>query len=184
MHRTRTFLGVGVSVMVLISLCVFGTAFVPDPLMEWELAAEDIDGGAAVPDLGDRTAWQCEDVTAEAHEDSPCGVVHVCRSRRDANVMAQQISLRWNKVPVYRIWGPAGKTHQSLQILESKVWLPPLPGGKMECGPVRDAIGYHGIVFMIYHEDDPDFWAAWSFYRDERSLAPAASARPLRRTNF
>lgn len=136
------------------------------------------------PDFQNKNEWYCEDVTANA-EESRCGIVHVCQNRRDANVMALQISLSWNRMLVYRIWGSAGETHQILRMPESTVWTPPLPGGKMECGVARDEVTqYIGILFMIYHEDDPDHWAAQAFFPIESSPASAASARPLRRTSY
>ncbi len=184
MNPTGYFLGLGVLAIVSISSLSFDTSpLVEEPLMELMTIADEESAGE-VPDLGDKKEWRCEDVSLE-DDDARCGIVHICQRRRNENVMALEISLQWNRMPVYRIWGPTGKTHQSLRMLESKVWLAPLPGGKMECGPARDVVGHLGILFMIYHEDDPDFWAAQSFFPNEHPPAPAiSSARPMRRTSF
>ena len=183
MNLTGYSLGLGALAIVVVSSLSFGTSpLIEEPLMELMIITEEVSAGE-VPDLGDKKIWQCEDVTAE-DDDARCGIVHICQSRRNAMIMARQISLQWNRMPVYRIWGPAGKTHQSLRMLESKVWMPPLPGGKMECGFAIDEQQRIGIVFLIYEEGYPDLWAAQSFFPIEYPPAPAISARPLRRTSY
>lgn len=186
-QRTKGFIIVGAFV-ALVLLVWFEPSLLEDPSMEMAaIAAEKTAEKPAeeVPDLQNKKAWRCEDVTVES-DGARCGIVHVCRNLRDKNVMAEEISLHWNKMPAYRIWGPAGKTHQSLRMLESTVWTPPLPGGKMECGVARDTDGRLGIAFLIYHEDnrDSDFPNALSFFPYPPLPAPAVSTRPLRRISY